>query len=261
MNYETIIFDREDNFALLTLNRPESLNALNSKLIEELGKAADEIAADNSIRSVVITGSGRAFCVGADLKEIMSPEGAAFHKQFAGSKPQTFFNKIESLEKPVIAAINGPAVGGGCELALVCDLRIAATTAMFGLAEIKIGVIPAGGGTARLPRLIGATKAKEMLLFGDSVDANEAFRIGLINKVVQPESVLDEAKKWAKELSMRPPLALRATKLCVNAGMQMPLSGALDLEAKEATDLFNSEDRHEGVNAFLEKRQPVFKGK
>jgi len=258
MSYQTIIFQREDNFALLTLNRPESLNALNSQLMDELEKAADEIAVDNSIRSVLITGSGRAFSAGADLKELMSPESASLQKQLAEGK---FINKIEGLEKPVIAAINGLAVGVGCELALACDLRIAATTAVLGLAEIKIGIIPACGGTARLPRLLGPAKAKEMLFFGDSIEANEAFRIGLINKIVQPESLLEEAKKWAKELSKRPPLALRATKLCVNAGMQMPLSRAINLEAKEASVLFNSEDRAEGMKAFLEKRPPVFKGK
>lgn len=261
MPYQTIIYEKEDNIALITLNRPDSLNALSSKLAQELEQVSDEIATDDSVRVVIITGAGRAFSAGADIKEIMSPGEASLGTRLAKGKPLTFFNKIENLDKPVIGAINGLAIGGGCELALVCDLRIASTTAKFGFGEIKIGVIPAGGGTVRSPRLIGIAKAKEMLFFGDPIDAEEAYRLGLVNKVVPPESLLDEAKKWAKTLSQRPPLALKAVKSCVNVGMQMPLSAAIDFEAKEAAILINTEDRNEGMKAFLEKRQPVFKGK
>lgn len=210
---------------------------------------------------MIITGAGRAFSAGADIKEIMSPGAASLGTSLAKGKPLPFLNKIENLDKPVIGAINGLAIGGGCELALVCDLRIASTTAKFGFGEIKIGVIPAGGGTIRSPRLIGIAKAKEMLLFGDPIDAEEAYRVGLVNRVVPSESLIDEAKKWAKTLSQRPPLALKAVKSCVNVGMQMPLPEAIDFEAKEAAILINSEDRNEGMRAFLEKRQPVFKGK
>lgn len=261
MVYESIIYEKENNIALITLNRPDSLNALNSKLTQELEQVADEIANDGSVRVVIITGAGRAFSAGADIKEIMSSGETSIGARLAKGKPLTFFNKIENLDKLVIAAINGLAIGGGCELALVCDLRIASTTAKFGFGEIKIGVIPAGGGTVRTPRFIGIAKAKEMLFFGDPIDAEEAYRLGLVNKVVPPESLLDEAKKWARTLSQRPPLALKAVKSCVNVGMQMPLSAAIDFEAKEAALLLNTEDRNEGMKAFLEKRQPEFKGK
>lgn len=261
MSYETIIYKKEDSIALVTLNRPDILNALSLKLAQDLEQVADEIANDDSVRAVIITGAGRAFSAGADIKEIMSPGEASLGNWLNKGKPLPFFNKIENLDKPVIGAINGLAIGGGCELALVCDLRIASTAAKFGFGEIKIGVIPAGGGTVRSPRLIGITKAKEMLFFGDPIDANEAYRLGLVNKVVPPESLLDEAQKWAKTLAQRPPLALKAAKSCVNVGMQIPLSAAIDFEAKEAALLLGSEDRAEGMKAFLEKRQPTFKGK
>lgn len=261
MAYETIIYEKEDGVALITLNRPDSLNALNSKLAQELEQVTDEIATDESVRVVIITGAGRAFSAGADIKEMVSPGGASLGAALAKGKPLAFFLKIENLDKPVIGAINGLAIGGGCELAMVCDLRIASTTARFGFGEIKIGVIPAGGGTVKSPRFIGITKAKELLFFGDPIDAEEAYRLGLINKVVPPESLLDEAKKWAKTLSQRPPLAIAAVKSCVNVGMQMPLPAAIDFEAKQAAILVNSEDRLEGMKAFVEKRQPVFKGK
>lgn len=261
MPYQTIIYEKEDSIALITLNRPDSLNAINLKLAQELEQVIDEIAADDSARSVIITGAGRAFSAGADIKEMMSPGETSLGTQLARGKPLSFFNRIESLDKPVIGAINGLAIGGGCEIALVCDLRIASTAARFGFGEIKIGVIPAGGGTVRSPRLIGIAKAKELLFFGDPVDAEEAYRLGLVNKVVPPESLLDEAKKWARTLSQRPPLALKAVKSCVNVGMQMPLSAAIDFEAKEAAILVNSEDRQEGMRAFIEKRPPEFKGR
>lgn len=261
MTYETIIYEKEDSVALITLNRPDSLNALSLKLAQELEQVSDEIATDDSVRVVVITGAGRAFSAGADIKEIMSPGKASLGTWLTKGKPLPFFDKIEKLDKPVIGAINGLAIGGGCELALVCDLRIASTAARFGFGEIKIGIIPGGGGTVRSPRLIGIAKAKEMLFFGDPIDADEAYRLGLVNKVVPPESLLEEAKKWAKTLSQRPPLALKAAKSCVNVGMQMSLPAAIDFEAKEAAILFNTEDKNEGMKAFMEKRRPVFKGK
>jgi len=261
MPYETIIYEKEDSIALITLNRPGSLNALNLKLAQELEQVADEVATDDSVRVMVITGAGRAFSAGADIKEVMSPGEASLGTWLAKGKPLPFFNKIENLDKPVIGAINGLAIGGGCELALACDLRIASTTANFGFGEIKIGVIPAGGGTVRSPRLIGIAKAKELLFFGDFIDADEAYRLGLVNKVVPPELLLEEAKKWAKTLSQRPPLALKAAKSCVNVGMQMSLPAAINFEAKEAAILLSTEDRTEGMKAFLEKREPVFKGR
>jgi enoyl-CoA hydratase len=258
MSYGTIIHEKEGGIALVTLNRPDNLNTLNQRLFQELVQVTDEINEDDSVKVMIITGAGRAFSAGADIKEVVSKGGSLFSSKIT---PLSGFNRIAGLSKPLIGAINGLAIGGGCELALVCDLRIASNAAKFGFGEIKIGVIPGAGGTVRTPRLIGPVKAKELLLFGDPISADEAYRIGLINKVVAPESLLDEARKWAKALSLLPPLAVKAIKSCVDVGMQMPLPAALDFEAKEAALLFNTEDRIEGMKAFLEKRQPVFKGK
>lgn len=261
MDYETIIYEKENNIALVTLNRPQSLNAISVKMAQELDQVFDEIDGDDTARVVILTGAGRAFSAGADIKEMMTPGQASIASLLAQGKPLPFFSKIENLGKPVIGAISGVAAGGGCELALACDLRIASTTATFGFGEIKIGVIPTGGGTIKMPRLIGITKAKEMLFLGDPIDAEEAYRVGLVNRVVPPESVLSEAKELAKTLSQRPPLALKAAKSCVNVGMQMALPAALAFEAKEGALLLNTEDQIEGMKAFVEKRQPIFKGK
>lgn len=261
MAYEYIVYEKDEGTILITLNRPDSLNALNARLAQELIQVAEEITTDDSVRVLIITGAGRAFSAGADLKEVMSGAGASLAAGLAQGKPLLLFTSIASIDKPVIAAINGLALGGGCELALACDLRIASTTATFGFAEIKIGAIPGGGGTVRSPRIIGPAKAKELLFFGDPISADEAYRIGLVNKVVAPESLLDEAKKWAKTLAGRPPLALKAAKSCVDVGMQMPLSAAIEFEAREAAILTKTEDTAEGIKAFIEKRRPVFKGK
>lgn len=259
MPYEAVIFEKEDSVALITLNRPDDLNAFNLIMALELEQIVNEIAVDDSIRAVIITGAGRAFSAGADVKEVLSAEGIAQH--LGKGKPPVLFDKFENLDKPVIGAVNGLAIGGGFELALVCDLIIASSQATFGFAEIRIGLIPSSGGTVRAPRLMSITKAKELLFFGDTIDAQEALRLGIVNKVVAPESLLVEAKKWAKRLSQRPPLAVKAVKACVNLGVQMPISAAVHFEAKQAAILFNSEDKLEGINAFLEKRHPVFKGK
>jgi len=261
MGYEDITYEKDEGTVLITLNRPDSLNALSARLARELIQVADEIANDDSVRVLVITGSGRAFSAGADLKEAMAQAEASLAAGLAQGKPIPLFTSIASIDKPVIAAINGLALGGGCELALACDLRIASTAATFGFAEIKIGAIPAGGGTIRSPRLIGPAMAKELLFFGDPISADEAYRIGLVNKVVAPESLLDEARKWAKTLAGRPPLALRAAKSCVDVGMQMSLPAAIEFEAREAAILIKTEDSVEGIKSFIEKRRPVFKGK
>jgi enoyl-CoA hydratase len=261
MAYEDIIYEKQEGIILITLNRPDSLNTLSSRLARELTEVAAEINDDDSARVMIITGAGRAFSAGADLKEVMSQVGASLAGGLAQGKPISLFTAIAGIDKPVIAAINGLALGGGCELALACDLRIASTEATFGFAEIKIGAIPAGGGTIRSPRLIGPAKAKELLFFGDPISADEAYRIGLVNKVVPPESLLDEAKKWAKTLAVRPPLALKAAKACVDVGMQMSLPAAIEFEAREAAILTKTEDTAEGIKSFIEKRKPVFKGK
>ena len=257
MSYSTITLEKDQGIRILTLNRPDRLNAINYQLATELDKVLTEIEEDNEARTVILTGAGRGFCAGADIKDLADPNA----KPLPIGKRYTFFNKLEDLEKPIIAAINGACNGGGLELALCCDFRIASTAANFGLGEVKLGVIPAGGGTARLPRLIGPGRAKEFLYFGNRVDADEAYRIGLINRVVSPQDLMAEAKKWANELAERPPLSLKALKYCVNLGMQMDLLGAIDYEAKCSAILSSTEDHREGVRAFVEKRKAVFKGR
>jgi enoyl-CoA hydratase len=257
MSYKTILLEKEGGVCILTLNRPDRLNAISYDLAMEMEQVTAEIDEDGEARVLVITGAGRGFCAGADIKEMADPHA----KQLPLGRRYTFFNRLEDMGKPVIAAINGACNGGGLEIALCCDFRIASEAATFGLGEVKIGVIPAAGGTARLPRLIGATRAKEFLYFGNRIDAQEAGRLGLVNRVVAPENLMGEAKKWAAELAERPPLSLKMLKSCVNLGMQMDLPGAIDYEARCVAILMKSEDRMEGIRAFVEKRKPVFKGR
>ncbi|MDY6906793.1 MAG: enoyl-CoA hydratase/isomerase family protein [Chloroflexota bacterium] len=257
MAYQTLIYQKEEGIGMVTLNREDRLNAINYQLAVDLEALVDEAFDDPEVRVLVLTGAGRGFCAGADIKELTDPTA----KPLPIGRRYTFFNKLEDVSKPVIAAINGACNGGGLELALCCDFRIASTAATFGLGEVKLGVIPAGGGTARLPRLIGPGRAKEFLYFGNRIGAEEAYTIGLVNKVVAPEELIAEAKKWAAELAERPPLSLRALKYCVNVGMQMSLLEALEYESKSAATLLSSEDRMEGMRAFIEKRKPEFKGR
>jgi enoyl-CoA hydratase len=257
MKFETLIYEKEGGIRIVTLNRPERLNTFNFQLMFELEKVCNEIDEDGEARAVILTGAGRGFCAGADVKMIVDSNNTK--KPPTGRN--TFFSKLEDVKVPVIAAIHGPCIGGGLELALCCDFRIASEGASFGLGEVKLGAIPGGGGTARLPRLIGIGKAKEFLYFGNRVDAQEAYRIGLVNKVVSPEKLMEEARNWAAEVAERPPLSLRMLKDCVNIGMQLDLFGALDYEAKCFASVANSEDLMEGMRAFAEKRKPVFKGR
>ena len=257
MSYETLLVEKDDGVCIITLNRPDRLNAINYQLATDLDKVLTEIEEDDEARTVILTGAGRGFCAGADIKDMADPNA----KPLPIGKRYTFFNKLEDLEKPVIAAINGPCNGGGLEIALCCDFRIASEAANLGLGEVKLGVIPAGGGTARLPRLIGPGRAKEFLYFGNRIDGKEAYDIGLVNRVVTPDELMPEAKRWAAELAERPPLSLKMLKYCVNLGMQMDLLGAIDYEGRCAAVLRNTEDHKEGVTAFVEKRKPVFKGK
>lgn len=257
MAYETIILDKEPGIRIITLNRPERLNAISYQLAMDLVDALDEIEEDTEARVVILTGAGRGFCAGADIKEMADPDAP----RLPIGKRYTFFNRLEDFEKPVIAAINGACNGGGLELALCCDLRIASDSASFGLGEVKLGIMPAGGGTARLPRLIGPGLAKEFMYFGNRSTAQNAQNIGLINKMVPADKLMEEAKLMANELAQRAPISLKMIKSCVNLGMQMDLLGAIDYEAKCAAILRETDDHNEGVQAFVEKREPVFKGK
>ncbi|HXX34083.1 MAG TPA: enoyl-CoA hydratase-related protein [Thermodesulfobacteriota bacterium] len=261
MGYETLIYEREEGIAIVTMNRPDQLNALSFKLKEELSGVFDVMEKDDEVKVVILTGGPKAFSAGADIKERSTVEMSQSQSFFERRKNHTFYCKIEDFEKPVIAAISGVAVGGGCELSLVCDLRIASETARFGSPEVKIGVIPAAGGTQRLPRIIGITKAKELLYTGDFFDAHEAYRLGLVNKVVPVDKLMEEAKELARKLMNNPPLSIKFAKRAVNVGMQLDLASALEYEAFCVAILAASEDRKEGFKAFVEKRKPVYKGR
>ena len=260
MEYKTILYEKKEGIGTITLNRPESMNALNSTVFKELGQVLSEIEEDNDVKVVIITGSEKFFAAGADITEIDKISTPIDAHGFL-KDAQIAINRFEDLGKPVIAAISGLALGGGCELTMACDLRIAAENAMFGQPEIKIGVIPGGGGTQRLPRLVGVTKAKELLYTGDFIDAGEAHRIGLVNKVVPVASLMDEARKMALKIARQPGVTLKITKIAVNGGMNMDLKSAMAYEARCFEILFSTEDQKEGVKAFIEKRKPVFKNR
>ena len=260
MEYKTILFEKDNGMATITLNRPQNMNALSSEVFTEMGDVLAEIESDDEVHVIVLTGGEKCFAAGADIKEmseIATPSDA--HRFF--KKAQGVFNSMEDLEKPIIAAISGLALGGGCELALACDLRIATESAAFGQPEIKIGVIPGGGGTQRLPRIIGITRAKELLYTGDFINAQEAYRIGLVNKVVSTPSLMDETRSMALKIAHQPQAALKAAKLAINGGLNMDMKSAMAYEARCFEILFSTEDQKEGMKAFIEKRKPVFKNK
>lgn len=262
MNYETILYEKEEGIGIITLNRPKALNAITFQLKEEVSSVLDVIEKDFDVKVVILTGGTRTFCAGADIKERSGRTTTQPEYYFSQRKTHfDFYGKLEHFEKPIIAAVSGVAVGGGCEITLACDLRIASETARFGTPEVKLGAIPAGGGTQRLPRIVGITKAKELIFTGDFVDAAEALRIGLVNKVVPVDKLMDEAKAMARKIADHPPLAVRFAKRAINAGMQMDLVSGLDYETYCATLLTTSEDRIEGFKAFTEKRKPVYKGR
>ncbi len=261
--YETITWEKKVGILVIRLNRPEKKNALSMKMRKELNEILDMASKDKEIRVVIVTGGEENFCVGADVKE---PEGIS---NVIKENPiyriiyrrDIIHSKIENLPKPTIAAVSGFALGGGLEMALVCDIRIASDTAMFGFPEIKLGGLPVGGGTQRLSRIIGIAKAKEMILTGESIDAQEAYRVGLVNKVVPVNQLMVEAMRIGSILAERPPLALTLGKYVIDTGFQMDIDSALDYEASLATVLYKTEDGEEGIRAFSEKRKPIFKGK
>jgi enoyl-CoA hydratase/3-hydroxyacyl-CoA dehydrogenase len=259
-SYETIKLEREQSTLWIILNRPHRLNAFNDVLIGELAEMLDTAENDPSVRCVVITGDGdRAFSAGADVT--MFPKATPISSEIGSRAGQKTFSKIEEMSKPVIAAINGYALGGGLELALACDFRVAAEHAELGSPEILLGLIPGWGGTQRLARLIGLARAKELVMFGNRLKAEEALRIGLVNKVVHYERLRDEVREMAKKLSEGPPLALKFAKQVLNFGTQVPLDEGLRLEAAMNGLLFATQDLKEGVEALMGKRKAEFKGK
>jgi enoyl-CoA hydratase len=259
MNYQNICIKKRDAIATIELDRPKVLNALNAATFAELDSAIDELAADNAVRVVLLTGAGeRAFAAGADIREL-DAVGVGEGKAFA-LRGQAVFRKIETLGKPVIACIRGFALGGGCELAMACTLRVAADDAKFGQPEVKLGVIPGYGGTQRLPRLVGRGTALKMLLTGAIIDAHEALRIGLVDEVVSAAELMLRAESLAREIVSQAPLAVAEAIRAVDEGLDLPLDLALLREAEHFGKLCDTADRAEGTRAFLEKRQPAWKG-
>ncbi len=255
--YQNLIYLKEGAIATVQLNRPQKKNALNSELRREMEETLRLIERDTSLKVVIVTGGEEIFCAGADIGEIKEATTAEANYKHA-REFQLLFDQIESLPQPVIAAVSGYALGGGCELALACDIRIASEGARFGLPEIKIGAFPGGGGTQRLPRLIGAAKAKEMIFTGDPISADQALSLGLVAKVVPKDKLTEEAKGLAAKLAVLPRLAMEASKRVINKGLEMNLSSGLELEARCFGNLATSHDLKEGILAFLEKRKPNF---
>jgi enoyl-CoA hydratase len=261
MAYKYVLVDREDGIAVVTINRPDKFNALNEEVVADISAAMDELAEDDEVRAIVLTGAGeKAFVSGADiglLRDLESPQAAADHSR----RGQALTLKIEHLPKPVIVAMRGYALGGGLELAMACDIRIAADSAKLGQPEMNLALSPGYGGTQRLPRLVGKGMAKLMLLTGDMIDAEEALRIGLVQRVVPGAELMTEAKALAHKLAEKSPLSMAACKRAVNLGLETDLERGLSIEAMEFGALSATEDYQEGTAAFLEKRKPVFKGR
>jgi len=258
--YASLVFEKDNGIGLVTINRPQALNALNRTVLLELDAVCNAISQDQTIQVVIITGMGdKAFVAGADISE-MQPLSAVEGREFARIG-QGVLNKIENLRQPVIAAVNGFALGGGCELAMACDLRIAADKTKFGQPEVPLGICPGFGGTQRLPHMIGKGRAKELIYTGDMIDATEAYRIGLVNKVVPQQELLATAKEMARKIISRAPIAVQLSKAAINQSVNMPLESGIAYEAEVFGLCFATEDQTEGMSAFLEKRKPKFQGR
>ncbi|MBI3893702.1 MAG: enoyl-CoA hydratase/isomerase family protein [Candidatus Wallbacteria bacterium] len=256
-HYETLLLETSDGIVTLTINRPQARNALGKKTVDEIHNVLRELSAARESGVLILTGAGeKAFVAGADIGELRD-RGKL--EALAGIN-QDLFTAVENFPWPVIAAVNGHALGGGCELALACDLRVAAEDARFGLPETGLGILPGAGGTQRLPRLIGWGKAKELILTGEIVDAREAERLGLVSKVVPRAQLRDTAREYARRMLARGPLALRLAKLALNMSARAGLDAGLQIERLAQAVLFESKDKYEGMTAFLEKRKPNFTG-
>jgi enoyl-CoA hydratase len=259
MAYENIIFETAEGIATITFNRPKALNALNGQLLDELSAALDQIEADEDIRVLILTGAGeKSFVAGADITELATfntLQGKMFSR-----KGQLIISRLQDLAIPVIAAVNGFALGGGSEMSLACDFIYASENAMFGLPEITLGIIPGFGGTQRLPRLIGSNRAKEMIFTGKLIPAAEAEKIGMVNRVLPQASLLEETLKTARAIATKGKVSLRAAKQAVNSGLNVDLATGCHIEADAFSICMASEDGKEGTRAFIEKRKPQFKG-
>lgn len=258
--FENLLYEKSDGIGIITINRPKALNALNSATVGELAALIDEISSDSEVRVVIVTGGGpKSFVAGADITE-MRPLNAMGGRAW-GKQGQDVFTKLENMPQPVIAAVNGFALGGGCELAMACDIRIASEKAKFGQPEVGLGITPGFGGTQRLPRLVGKGRAKELLYTADIIDAGEAYRIGLVNKLAKPEELMDTAKAMAQKIMSKSMTAVQLCKTAVNKGIEADLVTGIAYESEAFGLCFATEDQKEGMGAFVEKRKPVFTGK
>jgi enoyl-CoA hydratase len=261
MSYRHILFEADSaGIALLTVNRPEKLNALSREVVEELGEAFDRIAGESAVRAAILTGAGeKAFVAGADINELAALS-AVEAREYA-LRGQRTFRKLETLGKPVVAAVNGYALGGGLELAMACTVRFAAENAKLGQPEVKLGIIPGYGGTQRLPRLVGRGRALELLLSGEPIAAAEAYRMGLVNGITAPGDLLNHCRAWLEKVLANAPLAVSLAMEAVDVGIGIGLEEGLRFEAAAFGVSAATEDRREGTRAFLEKRRPAFAGK
>lgn len=258
-SYDFLTFEAGDRIATITVNRPDKLNALNDATIAELGVAIDEARIRQDVGGIILTGAGRAFVAGADISELQSQ--SPFVAKGRARAGQEIFRRFETCPKPVIAAVNGFALGGGCELAMACHFRIASEHAKFGQPEVKLGILPGYGGTQRLPRLVGKGRALQLLMTGEMIDADEAYRIGLVNRVVHAAELIGTAQILLKQIIGNAPLAVALCIEAVDRGMQMSLDDGLALEANHFGLLAATEDMQQGMSAFLDKRAPTFSGR
>lgn len=253
---ETIILNKENNTAIITINRPEALNALNGQVLEEFDKALDEVAGDPDVKVLIITGAGRSFVAGADIA-VQSLFDVKAGRAW-GRRGSAIFRKLEQMEIPTIAAVNGFALGGGCELALACDMIIASTKAKFGQPEVSLGITPGFSGTQRLPRRVGVSKAKELIFTGEMINGEEAERIGLANKVVEPDALMAAAMELAGKIVKNAPIAVKYSKACIDRGMDVGLESGISIENELFAMCYATADQKEGMTAFLEKRPAEF---
>lgn len=259
MFYQTIKYEVKRQIGYITIHRPEALNALNTTVLEELSSVLEKIKEDETIRAVILTGAGRSFAAGADIAQ-MSTLTSAEARRFS-AYGQNIMHDIERIEKPFIAAVNGFALGGGCELAMACDIRIASSQAKFGQPETGLGITPGFGGTQRLSKIVGKGMAKYLIFTAETIDAAEALRIGLVEKITEPDQLLTTCEEIAKKIAQKAPIAIAMSKTCINKGSHLDLDSGSALEAEAFGGCFGTEDQQEGMLAFLEKRHPKFKNK
>ncbi|HOP06522.1 MAG TPA: enoyl-CoA hydratase-related protein [candidate division Zixibacteria bacterium] len=258
-DFKNILVEIADGIMTVTINREKAMNALNRETIDELQKVLQDNWSNDEIACVIVTGAGKAFVAGADIKELAELDARG--GTLTAARGQWLMKSLQNFPKPVIAAVNGFALGGGCELAMACDIRLASSKAKLGQPEVNLGIIPGYGGTQRLPRLVGRGKALQLILTGDMVNAAEAYRIGLVDEVYEPEELMEKAMTMAKTIASKGPLAIMHAKECVHRGLDIGLSAGCDLEKANFGTVCSTADKNEGMQAFIEKRKPDFKGK